>query len=132
MDVLVTIPRAPAYLSEAAVKEWRRVAPEAVRVGVTQADLRALALLCEALATESKLREVVESEGTTIKAGSGGQKAHPALTALASARHQAHQLMADFGLLPRSRISMPVKPAIRKNNMFASNGSFDEFKRGSK
>ena len=122
MEVLRTSPRAPGYLSEAAAEEWRRVAPEAVRVGVTQADMRALALLCEALATESALRAVIQQEGTTIEAGSGGRKAHPALAALAQSRHQAHQLLANFGLIPRSRVSMPAKPAPAKTN------AFDRFK----
>ena len=124
MDVLRTAPRAPGYLSAAASEEWRRVAPEAVRVGVTQADMRALALLCEALATESELRAVIQQEGTTIEAGSGGRKAHPALAALAQSRHQAHQLLANFGLIPRSRVSMPAKPPPAKENAFAQWAEF--------
>lgn len=122
LDVLEATPRPPTYLSPGGAEEWRRVAPEAVRVGVTRADLRALAMLCETLATESDLRAVIEREGTTIEAGSGGRKSHPALAALAQARHQAHALLSDFGLLPRGRQSLPKKAPPASQNKFAHIG----------
>lgn len=110
LAILHAAPDPPEYLSPTAETEWRRIAPEVVRVGVTLADLRALALLCESLATESALRAVIDQEGTTIAAGSGGRKSHPALAALAQCRSQAHKLLSDFGLIPRGRISLPAAP----------------------
>jgi P27 family predicted phage terminase small subunit len=98
------LPDPPGHLSELAAAEWWRVGAVAVEVGtLTRADLRGLELLAETLATEREARELLAREGTTIEAGSGGRKAHPAVGMMAQARAQAHRLLHDFALLPRAR-----------------------------
>ncbi len=112
-EILTTTPPAPDYLSAAASLEWAKIAPAAVATGtLTDGDLRALALLCECLASESAMREVLGREGVTVATGNDGMKPHPCLRALETARTQAHKLMADFGLTPKSRVGTAgVKPA---------------------
>lgn len=110
-DRLTVAPRPPRSLSRAAAAEWRALAPVLVDTGVlTRADLRGLQLLAETLASASELAEVVRVEGTTITGSSGATKAHPALTAIATARAQAHRLLADFGLTPRARGGVDPAP----------------------
>src|SRR5579863_4648034 len=84
----------PKHLDERAATEWRAVMPAAVSLGtITRADLRAFELLVVTLATETEARDRLRREGMTIKAGSGGRKAHPALKAAETARMQAHRLL---------------------------------------
>jgi P27 family predicted phage terminase small subunit len=108
-------------LSEKAKLEWERILPVLVRLGTaTVADVRALELCCEALASEKALREVLEVEGLLVQGGSGGMKAHPALKALETTRSQAHRLLSDFGLTPRGRQHIDAIPPVRSENPFAA------------
>ena len=122
LRLLTQAPAPPSYLSAQAKREWKRIAAEVVLVGVTSADLRALGLLAEALATEMALRGMIAADGATIAAGSGGRKGHPALAALAQVRQQAHKLMFDFGLIPRGRITLPIPVQQSNVNEFARLG----------
>lgn len=108
---LTRAPAPPERLSEAARDEWRRLAPLLVTAGtLTAADLRALELLADTLATAGEMAQVVRDQGSTIEVGSGTRKAHPALQALAQARAQAHRLLSDFGLTPRGRSAIDAAP----------------------
>ena len=108
---LTRAPVASASLSDAAKAEWQRLVPCLIAAGtLTTSDLRALELLAETLATSAELAEIVRSEGTTVSAGSGGTKAHPALTGLAQARSLARTLLNDFGLTPRGRGAVDAAP----------------------
>lgn len=104
-------PMPPQSLSEGAKAEWKRLAPAAVGIGsLTAADLRAFELLCVTLATEAEARAVIDREGLTVVAGSGGRKAHPAVRLAETARAQAAQLLQAFGLTPRGRQSIDPPP----------------------
>lgn len=108
---LTTVPRPPAGIAASAAAEWRALAPVLCDLGtLTAADLRALRLLCETLAAVAELAAVLAKEGHTVPAASGGVKGHPAAQALATARAQAHRLLADFGLTPRSRAAVDQAP----------------------
>ncbi len=114
---LTKAPNAPDSLSPAAASEWAVLAPILVELGtLTRADLRALELLCELLASVGELEEVIRREGHTIEAASGGRKGHPAAQALATARTQAHRLLADFGLTPRARASVDQAPDVAEDD----------------
>jgi P27 family predicted phage terminase small subunit len=73
-------------------------------------DLRSFQLLCETLAHERELRELLTKEGLLIPGADGNQKAHPALKALETCRAQAHRMLESFGLNPRSRQSVDIAP----------------------
>lgn len=108
---LTTAPQPPAEMNERAAIEWRSLAPVLCDLGtLTAADLRALRLLCETLAAVAELAEVLAREGHTIPAAGGGMKGHPAAQSLATARAQAHRLLADFGLTPRARAAVDQAP----------------------
>jgi P27 family predicted phage terminase small subunit len=104
-------PHPPAHLSDGAKREWRALAPAAWTIGtLTVADLVAFALLAETLATAEAARQTVAAEGFSVSTGDSGQKAHPAVGAMAAARGQARQLLDAFGLMPRSRQGLDVPP----------------------
>lgn len=118
---LARCPSAPAHLSERARLEWKQLAPIAHENGyLGRSDLRAFELLAEALATESEMRAVIAREGITVFGGSGGQKAHPALKAMETARNQATRLLIEFGMTPRSRGSVDPVPQETPRNPFQS------------
>src|SRR5947207_2461185 len=118
LDRLRTAPQAPAHLSERASIEWKALASVCCEMGtLTNADLRALELLCECLATESELRETLKAEGLTIAGAGDNSKAHPACKLLESTRNQATRLLTEFGLSPRSRLGVELAPALRVNKV---------------
>ena len=107
---------APETLSPGAVPEWNRLIATLAELGTaTHADLRALELLSECLATESKLRAVLDRDGLTIPGADGNLKTHPASKLLESTRNQCHRLLSDFGLIPRGRVTVKAAPKIENN-----------------
>jgi P27 family predicted phage terminase small subunit len=127
LDRLSVAPSAPTSLSPGAKIEWRPLAKAAVQIGVlTGADLRALALLSEVLATESELSALLRAEGVTIEGGAG-RKAHPAVKLLESTRNQAARMLESFGLTPRGRQGVDVRPRSREKNPFAEFGTPDKY-----
>jgi P27 family predicted phage terminase small subunit len=108
-------------LSDGAVTEWEWLAPVLVSMGLlTFADLRALALLCETLATATALEDTIRCEGFTIAAATGGHKAHPALKALETTRNAAHRMLSDFGLSPKARKYVQKAPTSKEDNPWAN------------
>ena len=108
---LESAPPPPPYLSERAQVEWIRLAAVCVELGcLTGADLRALALLAECLAEETALRQLLQQEGMCIPGAGSTRKGHPATKLLESARSQAMRLLESFGLTPRSRGSVDMRP----------------------
>jgi len=115
-------PKPPAQLGPRAAGEWRRVARAAAGIGtLTTADLRALELLAQTLATEGEAQQVLTAEGLTVATADGGRKAHPALKAMEVARAQAARLLAEFGLSPKARQGVDVLPP-RAANPFSRIG----------
>ena len=120
--ILKEAPPFPDDLSPKAQLKWAKIAPAACAVGTfSGADVEALGLLCETLAQESYLRDVLEREGFTIPTGSGeGSKSHPAARLLAETRTQASNLLASFGLTPRGRGQLKIQaPVDLEENPFA-------------
>jgi P27 family predicted phage terminase small subunit len=120
-EFILEIPPAPESLSAYAREEWVQLAPRAVELGtLTEADLRAFALLCETLATEREAREIISKDGITLPTGGDGKKGHPAIRILETARTQAMRLFDAFGLTPKGRQHVPINPPREPN-------PFDDF-----
>ena len=111
---LADVPVPPETISAPGAKEWARLAPLLVDMGLlTEADLRTLELLCETLATATELEAAIKLEGFTIEAATGGRKAHPALKALETTRNAASRMLGDFGLSPKARKYVSKAPAAK-------------------
>lgn len=116
-DTIRSILPPPLTLSPGAVPEWNRLVATLAELGTaTHADLRALELLSECLATESKLRTVLDHDGLTIPGADGNAKAHPGAKLLESTRNQAHRMLSDFGLIPRGRVAVKPAPQPTRNS----------------
>ncbi|HJV88379.1 MAG TPA: phage terminase small subunit P27 family [Noviherbaspirillum sp.] len=116
---LSVTPAPPLHLSSRAQDEWNRIVPAAMAIGTfTHADLRAMELLCDALATIAELSDAVRDEGYTLPTADGGRKGNPLLRAISEQRSHAMKLLASFGLTPLGRMSVDVKPERSQDNPF--------------
>jgi P27 family predicted phage terminase small subunit len=118
-DALKSTPMAPQELTELARTEWQRLAP-LVCASRTLAgtDLRALALLCETLATSTLAQQTLTRDGLTI-AHEGHVRAHPCVKIVEAARAQATRLLIEFGLTPRARGHVEAAADATPDNPFA-------------
>jgi len=118
-EQLTAVPPPPAGASERVRLAWSEVAPLIQSAGtLTAADLPALRLLAESLATAALAQETIDREGITVQSGNGSVKPHPALNAMDKARSQAHRLLNDFGLTPKARNYVSPAPTDNRNNPF--------------
>ena len=116
VEPLTEPPPPPAYLSKGAKAEWTPLAHALVALGVIiDGDLRSLALLCEALATETALRAQVAREGSVLTARNGTCVMNPAAKLLESTRNQAARMLASFGLDPKGRQCVDMQPRADPN-----------------
>ena len=119
-DRLKKAPPPPKTLSASGAKEWKKLAPTVVDLGtVCRGDLRALEQLCETLGTVSELQEIVREQGLLLATGTGSFKANPATKSLETARNQAHRLLVEFGLTPKSRCYVSRAPEPEGENPWA-------------
>ncbi len=110
--VIRDVPRPPAWLSQDARKEWRRVAPLLVERGIlTEADLGALEGYVTAHARTIEAERTIRSEGATYL-GTSGPKRHPAVTTQDAALKTMRLFASELGLTPVSR----SRPSIRADD----------------
>lgn len=120
-DIFADAVPPPSELSEDAKREWVGLVAVLAQLGTAKhCDMRALALLCECLSTETTLRNTIAAEGLTVPGASGNLKTHPAARLLESTRNQAHRLLGDFGLIPRGRVAVKAAPPSAPENPFAA------------
>jgi P27 family predicted phage terminase small subunit len=107
-------PTAPKWLGEGAKRQWRRIAPGLHAVGLlTEVDVTALGLMCEALAQYFEARALVDMEGMMAMSDKGNRYQHPALAVMKSTRQEVLKWAAQFGMTPsaRSRITLDTDAA---------------------
>lgn len=94
------VPKAPAYLSSDAKKEWKRVAPILVdeRDVLTVADLAALENYVIAVATMRQAHRELQATGLLI----AGRR-NPVSTILKDAQQQHLRAAGELGLTPYTR-----------------------------
>lgn len=104
------VPPAPAWLSDDARSEWKRVCPILVkeRRTLTVADLPTLAAYCTAVGQVQEASRILGREGLTFMSEHGPRK-HPAVSIRNDAMTQMRQLGGELGLTPVSR----SRPAMR-------------------
>lgn len=104
-------PPPPKWLSEAARKQWDRVAKDLHDCGLlTYIDQLALALLCENYAMWYDAKLLVDVEGFFCRSDNGNLYQHPAVGAMNTAQKNLINLMREFGMTPSSRstIKLPM------------------------
>ncbi|MEH7150977.1 phage terminase small subunit P27 family [Bacillus thuringiensis] len=104
----------PTWLDAVAKKEFRRIAGELLALEVmTNIDVNALALYCDAYADYMACTKMVQEEGLLVeytnKAAETNKVPHPLLTKKKQLHEQMKAIGVDFGFTPsaRARIVMP-------------------------
>ncbi|SDO28991.1 phage terminase, small subunit, putative, P27 family [Lutimaribacter pacificus] len=105
------LPRCPDHLSDAAKKEWRRLATPLHRAGLLSlADRAALAAYCQAWARWVEAEEKLAGTPTLLKTPSGYVQQSPWLTVANKQLELMGRYMTELGLTPvaRTRLDMPL------------------------
>lgn len=110
-------PRCPSHLDAVAQKEWKRLVPVLLRMGVlTEADQIALANLCQTYSTMIAAQEQLSKSGILYKTQSGYIQQSPLLSIVNTCVDTINKLSREFGLTPssRSRLQMAAdeKPKV--------------------
>ena len=97
----------PAKRMQGRARElWKSLAPEVHRLGMlTVLDVPAFESLCDTIAQEELMRQVVRDEGYAESARDGDKRS-PAAMQWSSLAHQAKTLMGKFGMTPKDRQGM--------------------------
>lgn len=105
-------PRCPAHLDDVAQKEWKRLVPVLLRMGVlTEADQIALANLCQTYSTLINAQTQLAKSGILYKTQSGYIQQSPLLSIVNTCVETINKLSREFGLTPssRSRLQMTAE-----------------------
>ena len=102
----------PSWLCPEAKREWQRLAPELIRLGVlTHLDRDSLAVYCDAVVRYREAAAVIQERGVMVVGAQGQTVKNPALQV---ARDQAMVIKAfgrELGLTPSSRSGIAVPEA---------------------
>ncbi len=107
------MPKVPVWLNGTARAAWMELRPllEKIKV-VTEADRKALELLCDAYSEYRAYREVVRREGATYqvttKRGGTMYRMRPEVAAAQDAWKRTRAMLAEFGLTPAARSKVKV------------------------
>lgn len=107
------MPDSPDWLDTEARAAWTELKPvlEKIRV-VTEADAKALELLCDAYSEYRACREVVKREGATYalktKKGEAMHRVRPEVAQGQDAWKRVRAMLAEFGLTPAARSKVTV------------------------
>lgn len=104
-------PGCPTWLHREAKREWRRIAPELLRLNLlTIADRAVLAAYCQAYARWYDAEKLVKSEGMIARSLQGAVYQHPAVGIANKAMHEMRVLASEFGMSPAARTRIDAKP----------------------
>ena len=96
--------KCPGWLMPAAQKEWKRLAPPLIAMGVlTNHDVMNFAGYCEAYARWREAEEFLNQHGTIFKTPSGYVQQVPQVSIALQNLKQMQSLGSEFGLTPASR-----------------------------
>lgn len=107
---LAALPRCPAHLSDAARREWRRLAPVLHGAGIlTVADRAVLAAYCQAYARWVEAEEHLAKTPALLKTPSGYVQQSPWLSIANKQMEIMGRYMTELGLTPvaRTRLDLP-------------------------
>jgi P27 family predicted phage terminase small subunit len=101
---LAKVPAPPRWLTDAAKREWRRVAPDLVaRHVLTPDNLSLLESYAVAIGMVRISADTLATDGHSTVNAKGGIQRHPAVQTLREFMAEARRLAAELGLTPTSR-----------------------------
>ena len=103
----ISVLRCPNWLLPEARKEWRRLAPALINMGVlTLADAIPFAAYCTAYARWREAEDEITKHGSVYKDGNGSIKPNPYIAISARQLMEIKSLAAEFGLTPATRTAI--------------------------
>ena len=94
----------PAWLAIDAKKEWKRLAPEMMRLGIlTNADVTAFAAYCTAYANWKQAQIYINEYGPTVETPNGYMQPSPYVAIAKNALNDMKIFCQEVGLTPSSR-----------------------------
>jgi len=112
-------PTQPQGLSTAARKEWRRVVPILLKMGVlTEVDGPALAAYCEAWASWTAALKDIRKNGLSYVAPTGVKHLNPVIPERDKAIQVMKTFLVEFGMTPASRSRIHVTPPPKEEDPF--------------
>jgi P27 family predicted phage terminase small subunit len=106
-------PKCPVWMPADGRREWKRVVPELMRLGILSVvDVASLQGYCASYARALEADRHVKRMGLTIATKTGFFVQNPAVSIARLAWQAQRQFAAEFGLTPsaRTRIEMPTTP----------------------
>lgn len=109
-------PAPPDWLDDEGRGEWARMAPVFHAAGrLTEADVPALALYCDAFSRYQLARKELETYGVTLNTDLGGTKANPAAAVAKEASATMAKILGAFGGTPADRKKLGASDAPKAN-----------------
>jgi P27 family predicted phage terminase small subunit len=106
----ISAPPPPGHLGRVGRSKWKDLAPRLSKIGLlTEQDLDALTLLCEAFEEKARCEAQLEKEGEYYWTESGYCGVHPAVSRLQRTIDRIRKLMAAFGMTPADRAGMKIQ-----------------------
>lgn len=103
------IPEPPEWLGELGMETWRKLAPGLHARGVlTEWDLDAFAVLCQAVASHRQASELLNRSSVLIQ-GDRGLVKNPALQIARDSAQVIRAFAQEFGLTPSARSGLRVE-----------------------
>ena len=130
-DKLMKLPEPPSYIGEYGAREWNRVGPILIKLGLlTEADMQVFEAYCLNVQLMVDARNEIEEKGMLVT-GARGKVRNPAIAAFSAASTAVRGFAAEFGLTPsaRSRIKLPTSDDNPLAGLMGDDGP-DDFTRG--
>ena len=118
------IPDAPDFLSKDALIEWGRITAQLSKLGLlTDLDMAALALYCQAWGRIVQYEKIVAEKGELYETQNGNIQLSPAMWVVNKAYEQVYKFLSEFGMSPASRAKVSVKDSGNKKDKWGDFGT---------
>ena len=105
----VSVPYAPRFLTAEAKREWRRIVPLLMELGLyTEIDHAAISMYCQAYGRWLDAEREIDQDGA-VRTTDKGYEHQAAWVQIANKRFdQVRRMLAEFGLTPASRSRLRI------------------------
>lgn len=109
---LIVIPKPPIYLPTEAKKEWKRIVPQLMSLGLlTDLDVSGLAAYCNAFSTWVDAVRQLKGAAMIVPGARGGLISNPLLKVASDAQSEMKKWLCEFGMTPSARSRVAAVPA---------------------
>ena len=114
------IPDPPDFLSDYAMDEWNRITRQLENLNlISEMDMAALALYCQAWGRIEKYERMVAAKGEAgeiYKTTNGNYQLSPLMWVINKAYEQVYKFISEFGFSPASRARLSVNKNEKKQD----------------